>query len=85
MKVLFYYPDSTQLNRKIRNIGLCEALVNFCKTFSPDKPCEVVHTQRTKQAFLEPEPGIWMTLVRMVASLKTERERVRPSGLVAQS
>ncbi|XP_003387660.1 PREDICTED: vacuolar fusion protein CCZ1 homolog [Amphimedon queenslandica] len=71
LKVLFYFPDTAQLNRKIRNIGLCEALVNFCKTFSPDKPCETVHTQKTKQAFLEPEPGIWMTLTVTIPCSET--------------
>lgn len=51
------------LNRKVRNIGLCEALVNFTKTFHPDRLCQAVHTDRKRQVFLEPEPNIWMVLV----------------------
>ena len=63
LKILYYTPDDVVENRKVRNIGLCEALVNFAKVFSLDKPCDYVHTQKAKQVFLEPEPGIWMVLV----------------------
>ena len=38
-------------------------MVNFAHTFSPDKPCEAVHTAKRRQIFLEPEQGIWMVLV----------------------
>ena len=72
---MYYYPETVPENRKIRNIGLCEAMVNFTRTFTTDNPCEVVHTQKTKQAFLEPEPGIWMILVG-----NGERERERELG-----
>lgn len=61
-KLLYYRPEEETLNRKVRNIGLCEALVNFTRTFSPDKPCEAVHTQRLRQVFFEPETNIWMVL-----------------------
>jgi hypothetical protein len=61
-KILYYHPDEEVLNRKVRNIGLCEALVNFTKTFNPDRPCQAVHTDRKRQVFLEPEPNIWTVL-----------------------
>ena len=64
LKILYYYPEDETLNRKIRNIGLCEALVNFSRTFSSDQPCEAVHTQRRRQVYFEPEPGIWIVMVR---------------------
>jgi hypothetical protein len=28
---------------------LCEALINFTRTFSPDKPCRAVHTDHIRQ------------------------------------
>ena len=62
-KILYYYPEHEAVNRKVRNIGLCEALVNFTKTFHPDRPCEAVHTDRKRQIFLEPEPNIWTVMV----------------------
>ena len=63
-KVLYYRPEEEISDRKVRNIGLCEAMVNFTKTFAGDRPCEVVHTQRLRQVFFEPEEGTWMVMVR---------------------
>ena len=62
-KLLFYYPKEDTLDRKLRNIGLCEAIINFTRTFSPSKPCEAVHTLKTRQVLLEAEPDIWMSMV----------------------
>ena len=76
LKILFYYPEAESENRKVRNIGLCEALVNFTKTFNPSRLCEAVHTQRLKQVFLEPETGIWMVMVRE-GGREGGREKVR--------
>ena len=63
LKILYYYPEDEVQNRKVRNIGLCEALVNFTKTFRPIHPCEAVHTQKSRQVYFEPEPNIWMVMV----------------------
>lgn len=63
-KVLFYFPKEDSLDRRLRNIGLCEAIINFTRSFSPSKPCEAIHTLKTRQVLLEPEPDIWMTMVR---------------------
>ncbi|KAL1480233.1 hypothetical protein MTO96_051207 [Rhipicephalus appendiculatus] len=46
-KIIYYYPEDAEQDVKLRNVGLCEALVNFTQTFSPSKPCEVLHTQKT--------------------------------------
>lgn len=62
LKILFYYPDGETQNRMVRNIGLCEALVNFTRSFNPKRPCEAVHTQRLRQVFIEPEPNIWVVM-----------------------
>jgi len=64
-KVLYYYPKEDTLDRKLRNIGLSEAMINFTKSFSPSKPCEAVHTLKTRQVLLEAEADIWMSMVRI--------------------
>ena len=38
------------------------------RTFS-DKPCESVHTQKTRQLFLKPESDFWMVMVCWFLSL----------------
>ena len=62
-KILYYHPENESVNKKVRNIGLCEALVNFTNTFNPDRPCQAVHTDRKRQVFLEPEPDTWVVMV----------------------
>jgi hypothetical protein len=48
-KILFYYPASVSLSQQMSDIGLAEAFVNFSSTFSPNKPCHSVHTEKTRQ------------------------------------
>jgi hypothetical protein len=62
-KILYYYPDTLEQGRQVRNIGLAQALVSFTRTFSPEKLCEAVHTTMRKQAFFEAEPDYWLILV----------------------
>lgn len=49
--------------KKIRNVGLCEAIVQFTRTFSPSKPAKSLHTQKNRQFFNEPEENFWMVMV----------------------
>uniref|UniRef100_A0A5F5PPD4 Vacuolar fusion protein CCZ1 homolog n=1 Tax=Equus caballus TaxID=9796 RepID=A0A5F5PPD4_HORSE len=62
-KILFYYPNEVEKNEKIRNVGLCEAIVQFTRTFSPSKPAKSLHTQKNRQFFNEPEGNFWMVMV----------------------
>ncbi|PKU43245.1 hypothetical protein llap_6444 [Limosa lapponica baueri] len=62
-KILFYHPNEVEKNEKIRNVGLCEAIVQFTRTFSPTKPAKSLHTQKNRQFFHEPEENFWMVMV----------------------
>lgn len=61
-KILFYHPNEVEKNEKIRNVGLCEAIVQFTRTFSPTKPAKSLHTQKNRQFFHEPEENFWMVM-----------------------
>ncbi|XP_048575967.1 vacuolar fusion protein CCZ1 homolog isoform X2 [Nematostella vectensis] len=61
-KIILYIPTEEDIDRKIKTIGLCEALVKFTETFAPDKPCESLHTQKSRQIFYQPEPDFWMIM-----------------------
>ncbi|XP_065899757.1 vacuolar fusion protein CCZ1 homolog [Dysidea avara] len=61
-KILFYWPKDDSLDRQLRNIGLCEAMINFTRAFNPSKLCEAVRTLRTRQVLYEAEPDIWMVM-----------------------
>ncbi|XP_017718546.1 PREDICTED: vacuolar fusion protein CCZ1 homolog B-like [Rhinopithecus bieti] len=62
-KILFYHPNEVEKNEKIRNVGLCEAIVQFTRTFSPSKPAKSLRTQKNRQFFNEPEEHFWMVMV----------------------
>ncbi|KAK7919825.1 hypothetical protein WMY93_011109 [Mugilogobius chulae] len=62
-KILFYHPSDVEKNEKIRNVGLCEAIVQFTRTFCPTKPAKSLHTQKNRQFFFEPEENFWIVMV----------------------
>ncbi|XP_065826343.1 vacuolar fusion protein CCZ1 homolog [Oscarella lobularis] len=80
-KILFYMPDDVSLDTKIRNVGLSEAMVKFTETFSPDRPCDSVHTQRKRQLFFQPEPDYWMI---MTVSLPAFERRTKDDKTVVE-
>lgn len=61
-KIMLYIPQEENIDFQIKNIGLCEALIQFAKTFKPASPCDVLHTQKTRQVFLNPEGSFFMIL-----------------------
>lgn len=61
-KIIFYYPEKTDIDTRIKNIGLCEAIIKFSDTFSTQNSCEVLHTKKTRQLFLEAEKNFWMVM-----------------------
>ncbi|XP_062134463.1 vacuolar fusion protein CCZ1 homolog isoform X1 [Drosophila sulfurigaster albostrigata] len=62
-KVLFYHPVDIELNTKIRDVGLSEAIITFTGTFTNEDDCKALHTQKTTQLFHQPEPGYWLVMV----------------------
>ncbi|KAH8266039.1 hypothetical protein KR038_001070 [Drosophila bunnanda] len=62
-KILFYHQDDIELNTKIKDVGLSEAIIRFTGTFTSEDDCQALHTQKTTQLFYQPEPGYWMVMV----------------------
>lgn len=74
LKIMFYYPKNCHIDTKIKQIGLCEAIIKFTETFS-DKPTESLHTQKNRQVFFEPEKDFWMVMtVSVPFSEKTTKD-----------
>uniref|UniRef100_A0A0B7A1T9 CCZ1/INTU/HSP4 first Longin domain-containing protein n=1 Tax=Arion vulgaris TaxID=1028688 RepID=A0A0B7A1T9_9EUPU len=61
-KILYYYPAEADIDTQIKKVGLSEAIVKFAETFS-DKPCQTLHTQKSRYVFFEPEPSFWMIML----------------------
>ncbi|TDG53276.1 hypothetical protein AWZ03_000091 [Drosophila navojoa] len=62
-KILFYHPNDIELNTKIKDVGLSEAIITFTGTFTSEDDCKALHTQKTTQLFYQPEPGFWLVMV----------------------
>ncbi|XP_067642883.1 vacuolar fusion protein CCZ1 homolog [Eurosta solidaginis] len=62
-KILYYSPGDIELNTKIKDVGLSEAIIQFIGTFVCENDCKALHTQKTTQLFYQPERGYWMVMV----------------------
>ena len=61
-KIMLFIPQEEDIDSKIKKIGLCEALIQFTSTFKPSTACEVLHTQKSRQVFLNPEGRFFMVM-----------------------
>lgn len=69
-KLLFYHPKNVELDSKIKDIGLCEAIIKFTSAFTSKTDVQNVVTQKTLQIYHQPEPDFWMILTLSVPSEK---------------
>ncbi|XP_062544207.1 vacuolar fusion protein CCZ1 homolog [Armigeres subalbatus] len=73
-KILFYHPQETDIDSKVKDVGLCEAIIQFSNTFTNDDSVHAMHTQKTCQLYHQPEPGYWMTMILNVPFERKTRE-----------
>lgn len=63
-KILFFFPAGLPFSKQLSVIGLSEGLITFTRIFSPETPCELIEAEKHSHVFLEPEPDIWIVMVR---------------------
>ena len=61
-KIMLYIPQEENIDSQIKKIGLCEALIQFTNTFKPKTSYEVLHTQKSRQVFFNPEGRFFMAM-----------------------
>ncbi|TPX39679.1 hypothetical protein SeMB42_g06280 [Synchytrium endobioticum] len=61
-QICYFHPNTTPANYQIRQVGLAQALINFTTSFSPHRPCEIVHTKLHRIAMIQPEPSYWIII-----------------------
>lgn len=61
-RIIYFYPNQVSQEARKMQVGLCEAVVKFMKTFSSE-PCEALQTQSKRYIFYQPEKDYWMVLV----------------------
>jgi len=63
-KIVYHYPDDIEVNTKIKDVGLSEAIIAFTSNFTEaTNDCKALYTQKTTQVFYEPEPDFWLVIV----------------------
>ncbi|KYQ91083.1 hypothetical protein DLAC_07987 [Tieghemostelium lacteum] len=61
-KILFFYPQTISIGDQTNFVGLTEGYIVCTRQFSPEKPCEFIHTQKNTITILSPEPDIWIVM-----------------------
>ncbi|KAK9881558.1 hypothetical protein WA026_016435 [Henosepilachna vigintioctopunctata] len=62
-KILYYHPVTDHVDVQIKNVGLVEGIINFTGTFGVSSDITSLHTQKTRQIFLEAEKNFWMVMI----------------------
>jgi len=62
-KIMYYYPQATPIPSQTVRVGLAEAFIHFTSMFSPQKPCEAVHTEKHTSAYVKCEPNYWIIMI----------------------
>eukprot|EP00092_Neocalanus_flemingeri_P001140 GFUD01001214.1.p1 GENE.GFUD01001214.1~~GFUD01001214.1.p1 ORF type:complete len:430 (-),score=156.20 GFUD01001214.1:124-1413(-) len=68
-KVVFFWPQETEINTQIRSIGLIEAVSRFGETFSK-KPAHSLHTQKSRTVWKEVEKSFFLCFTVTVPSIR---------------
>ncbi|XP_075220810.1 vacuolar fusion protein CCZ1 isoform X2 [Lycorma delicatula] len=61
-KVMYYFPLRSNPDTIMKSVGLSEAIIKFTETFNTSQPCEVLHTEKTRQYYYQPEENFWMVM-----------------------
>ncbi|XP_054270141.1 vacuolar fusion protein CCZ1 homolog [Macrosteles quadrilineatus] len=62
-KIMYYFPPKVNIDEKMKNVGLSEAIIKFTETFNPTQPCESLHTEKTRHYYYNPEPDFYLVMV----------------------
>jgi len=68
-KVVFFWPEETEINTQVKSVGLIEAVIRFGETFSK-KPAHSLHTQKTRTVWREVEDNFFLCFTATVPSIK---------------
>lgn len=64
VKILYFYPENTNIHEKRKQVGISEGIVNFFIDFSDKKaPVECIATSTFTHVLSQVEPNIWLNIV----------------------
>ncbi len=63
-KILFFYPESTDIHERRKQAGISEGIVNFFQPFTEDEaPIECIATLHFSHLIKQVETNIWLNIV----------------------
>ncbi|KAJ3450545.1 hypothetical protein M0812_06728 [Anaeramoeba flamelloides] len=62
-KIIYFDPTNTDLESKLKYVGLSEALINFSNKFNQRNGCDSVYLEKQRFSFYQPENGFWMVMI----------------------
>ena len=72
-KIIFFWPQETEINDQVKTIGLIEAVVRFGRTFSQE-PAHSLQTQKTRSVWREVETDFYLGFTVSVPSVKKQNK-----------
>jgi len=77
-KVLYCFPQATNHDRQLKQVGFCQAVIQFAESFNTSSACESLHTQKARYVFYQPERGFWFVMILSVPSvIKSSAEGIQ--------
>lgn len=67
-------------NKRLRQIGLAQGMVEFGRGFADDRPVNTIETEKARVVLRELEPGWWILAVSLVLPLSTPHPLTIPSS-----
>lgn len=61
-KIMLFIPQEENMGKKLKAIGIAQALIQFAEKFAPSHHCECLVTQKTKSYIINPETNFWCVM-----------------------
>jgi len=61
-KIMLFIPQEDNMGKKLKAVGITQALTQFAETFAPSHHCECLVTQKTKSYYINPEGNFWCVM-----------------------
>ena len=79
-KIVYFWPQETEVDTKLKKIGLVEGVITFSGKFS-SAPASSLHTLKERTVFVEVEPEFWLCIS---VTLPSARKQGKDTGEVIE-
>lgn len=69
-KIMLFIPQEENMGKKLKAVGLAQALILFADKFAPASPCDCLVTQKSKSYILNAEGSFWCVMTLSIPYLE---------------